>query len=563
MKKVLKKLLICGLTFLAGATFSACKGGDKTSTSTNIPTPSQNEKSPAEKFLDKALLTFNDLKQGNYTVSMDTRQDNRTYYVDKNAVKVGNEYYNKDGNNIYYFYSVDGTYHRRLTEKLPTVDFSGITLTQGTEATATVKMNDENGSAYYVDSDFVIETTSGTMTFSDIKTTSVSLPTNFVNDDLIEENRRTAVALIEQMKTQNYKVECVVDGETKTFFVDGNKMKEGTTVYEKANGKDYIYTYNNTENVYYRAEGLPEKEFRFSTIEYMAFDGKTSHIVDLDGSRYTVTLGENNTLEFSNSKAAFTTSGFGTITVDAITNYVEQQTAGFVDENGRHNIAIVANLFTNWMNGDNQFGKTVYKAKGTTTKAFDKFMLADFDENGFVVYATSKALSGTTTDDFRKIYFNSDTFEAAVASATTEDEFVAALNALTLKEIKFSTLLNIDRTLDQDGINTRTVNALGTVGIEAQVLFAFETPVLGEDLSYGNGIVYDTAAFLADGSLVSFESLCLSRDRVERNETNLFRVERLNVEQISEENLDMYVSANANQATANYAAATNNFELGK
>ncbi len=545
----LKKIIV---TVLAGSCFfgplAACDNGNNNSGTGTGPSIVETDKN--EEFKETIETGYNGVKGGNFTFDRSVSHSTQTYLFDGNKVRNEDTIYERGMQS--YMYRYDGSDYHKVAineSEIPSYDANGITFRALSETEAGVSFADgSTGKAFYQGDKIVLESENQTLTFYNIGTTKVAIPEKYIDDAKVEQDQAYFANIVEKLKTPNYLVEYVVDDGVVAYHVDGNNTKVDTTIYTLEDGKNYVYTYNTQESVYYRAEGEVDRHFDFSDLTNSGYvESEGYFVIRISGRKYFAVVENEDRVQFYNSTEAFSVSNFGKESVVAPENYKEngQNPPPIIDEenikvDGKYNMPLVIDVLTKWMNGDNQFGQSVYARKAQIDEELGQIMLVDFDENGLAFYVTSKSTTDGTLVDFRKIYFNDDEVNNAIKNATTKEDFETALNSVNVRKIMFADINSIDNESTQESINTRAQNVLALENVEANVLFAFETPTLAEDYTYGNGLIYKMMAFTNDGILRTYSIKALSKTRVENNETIYFHVSDRKLEEVSQENVSTY-----------------------
>ena len=142
---------------------------------------------------------------------------------------------------------------------------------------------------------------------------------------------------------------------------------------------------------------------------------------------------------------------------------------------------------------------------------------------------------------FAKLSITDDTLLEDIASKniTTKEDLETRLNALTIRKVSTTSLIEIDRTVSSNEASARAENLLAKVGSDANVVFAYETTSLGDDLTYGAGFWYKTVCYTNDSKLYVMEVSTATKEDVS-NDTAKYGVVSYTVTDVDEQNLEFY-----------------------
>ena len=153
-------------------------------------------------------------------------------------------------------------------------------------------------------------------------------------------------------------------------------------------------------------------------------------------------------------------------------NFVEN--TSIINNDEQYNLPLIKSVLLNWIEQDNQFGKSVVLAKLRNNINLDEIKLINIDNNGLSVYLTTESPAGA---HLRKMYFTNDTFNQSFINKTliTSSEMLAALKSIQGTEIYFEIIIQIDKVSEQSKVNERAKKLLTKIEANADAMFAFET----------------------------------------------------------------------------------------
>lgn len=153
-------------------------------------------------------------------------------------------------------------------------------------------------------------------------------------------------------------------------------------------------------------------------------------------------------------------------------NIVEN--TSIINNDEQYNLPLIKSVLLNWIEQDNQFGKSVVLAKLRNNINLDEIKLINIDNNGLSVYLTTESPAGS---HLRKMYFTNDTFNQSFISKAliTSSEMLAALKSIQGTEIYFEIIIQIDKASEQSKMNERAKKLLTKIEANADAVFAFET----------------------------------------------------------------------------------------
>lgn len=210
-----------------------------------------------------------------------------------------------------------------------------------------------------------------------------------------------------------------------------------------------------------------------------------------------------------------------------------------INENGTYNLRLIKEIMTNWITKDNQFGRDIITFKyGSALQEvalinpqnLEIYALAVYEDAGTMAFVKFEIGDSTLLEDM------------AAKSITTKEAFVERLNALTARKILVEKVIGIDMTVSSNEVLARAENLLAKVGSDADVVFAYETTSLGDDLTYGAGFWYKTVCYTNDSKLHVMEVSTATKEDVS-NDTDKYGVASDNVTNIYEQNLEFYQDA--------------------
>lgn len=546
MKNIFRKIFFCGLAVIFIITLTACgKSGGSSSTNNRGDNVIDNGsgsndaqstsdqtlddgKTASEKLLKTAQNTLDELKKNNFTVEITERGESVTYQYCGNAVKVGDDYYLEEDSKYYHYYLVGEEYHRIEDDEFSRIYTEEWRVFEKTASEIEVNLVYCMGIGYYSDNCFVVEADSKKMVFSNIATTTFSVPLEYIQDIKYSSAEKAIIELLDKIKTPNYSVIYKSDDKVIQYMVAGNMTKIGEVIYEKTDDNTYEYTYDKFLKKYRRTTSLPNVEFDFSDSKYIGKE-ETYYCVEINGTRYTARTYDSSvvSIAFVNEHENIRVSQIGSVAFEKLEFIDMDVDISILDENGKRNTQYIVSLLSDWLAGYNKFDETLYRAKGITSRFLNRIEFIDFNEDGFCIYVTSK-LETEDLYDLRKIYFaDKPEFEEKVLAATTVKELVEAFNSLEIKDknIKMVNLVEFDSNHGFGEARARAANVLAKAGLTSNVLFAVETDILGEGnvaFPEGSASYYNVYAFLDDGCFYSFKTLCSSKDRVTENDVDNF-----------------------------------------
>lgn len=488
----LKNRIIAGLAVLTIGitTLTAC--GTTTTTPSGGSSGTDNPpivvvETDAEKLAKKVESTVASLKTGNFTVDEINagkllKADGHDHVYEQ--TRKGEKYYYADGSSWYVVEKNDGgEWERSVADTHPSFDvLDNATVEEFNDSRAKIDNGSKTYYAYYDADKFVLTSVSditNTYEIYDIGKTNVNIPEYVVpktKDEKIEEFETK----LEKLKTPNFTVAEIINNQNHTYLVAANGVKADNDYYTIEEGIGYRYYFDTEENAWYREEGTLGKNFNYTNITVTDLNENTNEFaVNVDGTSFTA-YADGDALALYNTQGSWLYSDFGTTIVETPTSWQEKEdptpieTNLIVDENGVYNVKLMKQVLTNWIEDDNQFGKSVVLAKLRNGINLDEIKLVNVNDEGLSVYLTTESSNGA---HFRRLYFTNSAINQNIINGTitTTTEMLEALKSVQGTEIYFEEMLKIDKTSAQSDVAARAASLLTKVGSDANVIFAYET----------------------------------------------------------------------------------------
>ena len=207
----------------------------------------------------------------------------------------------------------------------------------------------------------------------------------------------------------------------------------------------------------------------------------------------------------------------------------------YIIKDGKYNLTNLKAVLEKWFNEtDITYQKVFRNVKD--------IKLINVDNEGLKIYATTDVAEENNLalsilsfkgQDINDLFINKTELNA--------DDFSLRLEKVTAKQLTFKSAgLVIDNSDTKESVCRRAENVLVKDGIDAKVIWAFETGKLNGNMTYGDGLTYKMACFCKDGNYYEYEVNALGKSYVENNITNKFDVEQKTKLSVLQENFDLY-----------------------
>lgn len=481
----MEKQLICLSLLITALSLPGC--GKTTTTPSGGGSGSDNPpivvvETSAETLAKKVEGTVASLKIGNFTVDEINagkllKNDGNGHVYEK--IREDEKYYFAEGSSWFVVVNNGTDWEKSVAETHPSFDvLENATVEAFNDSRAKINNGTASYYAYYDVDKFVIASVSditNTYEIYDIGKTSVNIP-RYVVPKTKDEKIAEFETKLEKLKTPNFTVIETTNNQTHTYLVTANGVKADNDYYTIEEGTGYRYYFDAEENAWYREEGTLKKGFNYSNITVTDLNENTNeYAVSIDGIAFTAYV-DGDALAFYNSEGSWLYSDFGTTVVETPTNWQEKipVESNLIVENGVYNVKLMKQVLTNWIAGDNQFGKSVVLAKLRNGIDLDEIKLVNVNNEGLSVYLTTESSNGA---HFRRLYFTNSAINQTIINGTitTTAEMLEALKSVQGTEISFEEMLKIDETSAQSDVTARAASLLTKVGSDANAVFAYET----------------------------------------------------------------------------------------
>ena len=455
------------------AMLTAC--GTPSSSSTTQPgtsngtgtTSSEVVRTEAEKFAERVGIDVSSLQAaGNYTF-YDTKATSTTLLNGNGEAEVRKngktEYYFVEGAKTYnVFRNENGQWQRRDSDDFAIPDWSGYKVEELTGTTAKLVKGQTELVASYVDNKLVVDLAAGQqMEIYNIGKTSLTIP-QYVVPQTKDEKIAAFAAELNKLKTPNFTISETINNKNHTYLVATDAVKADNDYYTTENGTGYRYYFDATANTWYREEGTLAKNFNYTSVSVEDLNENTNeYAVKLNNTAYTA-FKDGDSISIYNTTGSWLYSDLGTTNVNVPTNWQERTPveSNLIVENGVYSVKLMKEVLTDWIENDNQFGKSVVLAKLRNGINLGEIYVVNVENGGLACYMTTSSTVGT---HLRKMYFTNDALNSAIANqtATTSDQMLTLLKNVQGTEIEFDKIIECDTTVSQDVVNARTEMACG------------------------------------------------------------------------------------------------------
>ena len=342
------------------------------------------------------------------------------------------------------------------------------------------------------------------------------------------------------------------DGELQSLqLFDGNKMQSGEDIYTFGDENYKFYLEN---DVWYREE-CEESNQRLDILNWLEhwYLDETMYFIE-DGVDILI-LKDKETLEelysfitkdsmiMTNSDDRYEFIDINNTKVDVPEDWqikeppvVEQM---IKNEDGTYNLSLIKSVLTNWLMGDNAIypgEELIFKWNDSRSRvrAIKAINVPDF-----TAYIDVYKENGSTF--LLKLSITDENILNGIANGTiaTDVSLADALREVSWRKVKMKTESTQDMDADINDIIIRAKNALNYLGIEGDVLFAYETGKISTSLDYGEGLDFYQSVFVSNGKLYSFSFNALSKNDVLQN-TNKWDVKITDEKQLDLGNVAFY-----------------------
>ena len=546
MKK-LKALKILSIGF-ATVSLGACKP----KTPPAPPTPTINY---VEKFIS---ARDNVVNVANYTVTL--QQFNNDVIskteIDHNNSKIGDRYYSYGDKNFEYWQEKGEWVKRETSLENPLTYYAGFLNGLGNmietenHAVSMVAADGVNWTGTSADNgDIVLTNTTAKMTFSNVGTTTVNVPEAEIFDERTPYQKwKDMRNLILSASSFTYTTYQNDELQSKQMFA-GDAMQSNGAIYTFGDEK---FKFTLEDGIWYREDSEEEnpKSEILSWLEHWSLD-ETMYFIEDDAE--IMILKDNNTLQelySSITKDSMVLTGDGlsyeftninNTKVNVPTDYqikeppvVEQM---IKNEDGTYNLPLIKSVLTNWMMGDN----TIYPGEELMFKWSSSHLRAIKAINVSDLTAYIDVYKGNGSTFLCKLSITDANILNNIANDAiqTETNLADALREISWRKVDIKTEIEQDMEASNSAVVGRAQNALNYLGIEEQVLFAYETGKVSSSLTFGAGLDFNQCVFTSTGKLYTLHYDALSKNDVIQN-TNKWTVEKTAEKQLDEGNVAFY-----------------------
>lgn len=213
-------------------------------------------------------------------------------------------------------------------------------------------------------------------------------------------------------------------------------------------------------------------------------------------------------------------------------------------ENGVFNLPAILTVWENYVKGNNTYQVDLVTGMLSARMSYESTKLIDISDEKFTFYIFAKNREMPSTPQFKTFEITCPTLISNIKNRiiSAQTQLASALYNVEAQYFNVTPIVNIDTSIGNNEVLSRTKNLLAKVGSSADVLFAYETAPGDSDLTYGTGFTYDSVVYTSDSKLHVFHVSCLSKEDV-LNDTDKYGVKSDNVTNIYEQNLQFYQDA--------------------
>lgn len=213
-------------------------------------------------------------------------------------------------------------------------------------------------------------------------------------------------------------------------------------------------------------------------------------------------------------------------------------------QDGIYNLSAILPVWEDYVKGNNTYQVDLVTGMLSARMSYGSTKLIDISEEKMTFYIFAKNREMPNTPQFKTFEITCPTIISNIKNQTisTQTQLASALYNIDAQCFNVTQIISIDTSIDISDVLSRTNNLLAKVGSDADVLFAYETTSLGDDLTYGAGFWYKTVCYTNDSKLHVMEVSTATKEDVS-NDTDKYGVLSDNVTNIYEQNLGFYQDA--------------------